>query len=136
MFAAGDQLEGESNIPVVKGKEKTVQIALEEGFQSLVKKGEEELYDITYHLDEAKLTEDGELTAPIEKGEVVGIAELVKDSGVDYGNLLADDNKNFVNLITLENVEKQNWFKLSLSAIGDFFVNIFTVVIDWIKGFF
>src|SRR5699024_4935724 len=72
IFPAGYQLEGESAIPVSKGKEDTVQVATKEAFSTPVKGEQAENYSIEYQLDKDKLNEEGELTAPIEKGEKIG----------------------------------------------------------------
>src|SRR5699024_3700640 len=77
LFPAGYQLNDESTLPVTKGKQKTVDIETAAAFKLPIKQGDEENYEIVYQLDESKLNADGELTAPIEKGEKVGTAELV-----------------------------------------------------------
>lgn len=130
LFEAGYQVEGESSIPVEKGKEKQVSIALKDGFNLSIKKDEEELYDIEYNLDEDTLT------APIEKGEKVGTAKLIYKEGIDYESILPGDNEYVVDLITTENIEKRNWFMIFLSSIGDFFSNLYTTIVDSIKGWF
>ena len=135
IFPAGYQLKNESEIPVVKGKEKFVEVETAENFERMIKKGEEENYDIVYHLDEDLLTDNGALVAPIEKGAVVGTAELVlKDGEEQY--IFDDKNRHIVDLITTSNVEKSNWFMIFLGSIGDFFSNVFHKTVDTIKGWF
>ena len=135
LFAAGYQLEGESNIPVAKGKEDTVEVSIKEGFSLPVKAEDTEAYSIKYHIDEDKLNAEGSLTAPIEKGEKIGTAELVFNGETDYGYIFSDKNQT-VDLVANNAVEKSNWFMLTLQSIGDFFVNLFTTAVDWIKGLF
>ncbi|SHG81148.1 D-alanyl-D-alanine carboxypeptidase family protein [Ornithinibacillus halophilus] len=130
LFPAGYQLEDESVIPVGKGKEDNVEIELAEGFTIPVKQGEEELYSIDYQIDESLLNEDGELVAPIEKGQIIGKAELVYSGDNEYG-YITEGNGNTVDLITSDSVEKANWFMLALGAIGDFFSGIFDTVKGW-----
>ena len=55
LFPSGYQLENKSTIPVSKGKEKLVQIALNDAFSLPVKQGEEDMYRVIYHIDEDKL---------------------------------------------------------------------------------
>ena len=135
LFPEGYQLEGQETIPVSKGKEKEVPVSINEGFAFPIPEGEEASYTLEYSLDEEKLNEGGELTAPIEKGEKVGTAKLVyngegNDEGYIYGKEMT------VDIVTDQAVEKANWFMLSLSAIGDFFANLFSSAVDWIRGLF
>lgn len=135
LFAEGDQNEGESTLPVTKGKKKEVDIALAEGFEQVIKKGEEDQYEIKYHLDESLLNENGELTAPIEKGQKVGKVELVYTGGEDHGYIFPNGNE-YVDLVTTEAVEKSNWLMITLNSIGEFFSNLFSTVSEKIKGLF
>lgn len=135
LFPANYQLEEESSLPVSKGKEKEVEIETVEPLATMVKAGEEELYSIRYEFDEEKLTEDGTLEAPIEAGEKVGEAILEYEGDVDYGYIEGQDGQH-VDLVAANSVEKANWFMLSLGAIGDFFSNVFTTVVDFFKGLF
>lgn len=137
LFPAGYQLNDESTLPVTKGKQKTVDIETADAFKLPIKQGDEENYEIVYHLDESKLNADGELTAPIEKGEKVGTAELVPIDDSEHGYIFSnDDDRDVVDLVTTSDVEKSSWFMIGLGAIGDFFVNIFSTVVDTVKGWF
>nr|WP_209464163.1 serine hydrolase [Virgibacillus natechei] len=134
LFPAGYQLEDEQ-IAVAQGKEDVIDVSTAEAFTVPVKSGEEELYSVSYTINEENLNEEGELAAPIEAGDTVGIAELVYDGEADYGYIF-EDRSDTVDLVANEDVEKKNWFMLTLGAIGDFFSNIFTTVVDWVKGLF
>src|SRR5690606_6197415 len=137
LFPAGFQLEEQTTLPVVKGKEKQVEIATDETIQLIVKRADEAgEYRPVYNIDESLLNEDGEHTAQIKKGDVVGTMTL-QYSGEDYG-FISDEMQNSltVNLVAQEDVEKANWFSLMLRAIGEFFFNLFTSVIGWFKGLF
>lgn len=136
LFQEGYQLEGQETLPVKNGKEKTVNIATEEAISTLIKNGEEENYSIEYTIDEDKLNDDGELVAPVEKGEVVGKAKLLYDGEQESSVFSEEKQSQEVNLIVTEDVEKKNWFMLILSTIGDFFVNIFSSIVDMVKGWF
>lgn len=135
MFSAGDQLEDESILPVSKGKQKEVEIELADGFELPIQQGDEENYEIHYQLDEELFNENGELTAPIEKGQKVGKAELVYTGGDDFGYIFPNGHE-FVDLVTTDSIEKSNWFMITLGGIGEFFSNLFTTVVDAIKGLF
>lgn len=130
LFKEGYKLKDEPSVPVAKGKEETVDIALKEGISIPVQKGTEENYRIEYKLDEKAFNENGELVAPIKKGDKVGTAELVFDDGEDFGYILDGENKVSVDLVTTDDVEKKNWFSLMLGAIGQFFVNLFNNFMD------
>jgi len=135
LFAAGDQKEDETELPVAKGKEEEVEIAIADGFEQVIKAGEEEEYELEYHIDESVLNEDGALTAPIEEGEKVGEAKLVYTGGEDHGYILPN-GQDTVDIVTIGSVEESNWFMLTLKSIGDFFSNLFSTVTEKIKGLF
>lgn len=135
LFPEGYQLKDETTLPVAKGKEEKVNISTNKSVTIPVKPGQEKQYSIKYNLDKDKLNKEGELLAPIKKGEKVGTAEVVFKGDKDYG-YITKDKGNTIDLVTNEAVEKSNWFMLTLGAIGDFFVDLFTTVVDWTKGLF
>lgn len=134
LFPTDYQLKGKSTLNVSKGKSKTVDVALSDAFKIPIKKGEDEKYSISYHFDKKKLDKEGNIVAPVKKGEKVGTAELVYD-GKDLG-YITEKGKHQVDLVATKSVEKNNWFMLTLGAIGDFFVNIFSSIVDMVKGWF
>ncbi len=135
LFPSGYQLEGESAIPVAKGKEDFVDVSISDSIALPIQPEEEELYRIEYQMDEEKLNENGELIAPVEKGEVIGTATLVYEGEQNEG-FIDTDAISSVNLVTEASVEKANWFMLTIGAIGDFFANIFSSAVNWITGLF
>ncbi len=124
LYPSGHQIEGESLLPVSKGKQDEVEIVSDQPISSIIKSGDEENYQVTYNIDESLLDEDGQLVAPIEKGQKVGTMELVYDGDQDYGYILEQENQ-AVDVVTTDAVEKKNWFMLFLSSIGNFFGNLF-----------
>lgn len=130
LFKAGYQLQEQPTVPVAKGKEDTVTIALEDSISIPIQQGTEENYSIQYNFNEQAFNEDGELVAPIKKGDKVGTAELVFDEGEDFGYILNGEEKVSVDLVTTNDVEKKNWFFLMLGAIGQFFSNLFDKFMD------
>lgn len=125
LFPAGYKKEGASAIPVEKGKAESVEIALGEPISFKIKKGTEESYDVQFTIDPQKLNENGALEAPLEKGEKVGEAKLIFNDSTEFPFITDDKKEVTVDLVTTEAVEKKNWFSLMISAIGDFFKNLF-----------
>lgn len=136
LFAAGYQLEKEATIPVAKGKEDQVNVSISDAISVPIQTEDLELYSIEYEIDKEKLNDNGELVAPIKKGEKVGTATLIYEGEAEDFGYIFDDNTVSVDLVSDEAVEKSNWFMLTLGAIGDFFSNIFSVSVDWVKGLF
>lgn len=124
LFPSGYQKDGESVIPVEKGKAETVEIALSEPISLKIKKGTEESFDVEFTIDSQKLNENGALEAPIEKGEKIGEAKLIFEDTSEF-SFINGKKEIKVDLVTTEAVEKKNWFSLMISAIGDFFKNLF-----------
>ena len=129
LFPAGYQLEGESTIPVDKGKESHVEVETKGALSFPIEKDTEENYEVAYHLDKELLNDDGALKAPIKKGDVIGEAEIVVDEENDFGYLLEDGEKVTTELVATEDVDKKNWFSLMLSAIGRFFASLWDKII-------
>lgn len=136
IFPAGYQLEGKSDIPVLKGKKDSVQVATDQAFSTPVRGEQAKNYSIEYQLDEDKLNKEGKLSAPIEKGEKIGTAQVVYNGDNDYGYIFPDADKQSIDLVAQKAVEKDNWFMLTLGAIGGFFGNIFSTVVDTVKSWF
>ncbi|RCW64584.1 D-alanyl-D-alanine carboxypeptidase family protein [Saliterribacillus persicus] len=130
------QIEGQEALPVAKGKEEEVEIKSNAAISAMIRNGEEEMYDVSYEINEEKLNEDGELVAPIEEGEVIGKMVLYYSGDIDYGYIMQNEQSQSVDLVSANAVEKSNWFMLTLGAIGDFFGNVFTTVVDTVKGWF
>ncbi|ELK46771.1 serine hydrolase [Halobacillus sp. ACCC02827] len=135
LFPAGYAKEEESTVSVAKGKEDSVAIETSEALSTMVKNAEEDQYTLEYKLDKDKLNEDGELVAPVKKGDKVGTAVLVYNGEDNYSNLVSDEGET-VELVAAEDVDKSNWFMLMLGAIGQFFADIFTGAVDMVKGWF
>ncbi|NAO99313.1 D-alanyl-D-alanine carboxypeptidase [Halomonas sp. MG34] len=135
LFPAGYQLEDQATIPVAKGKEDAVSVSTGQAVSFPIKKDEADAYSIKYTIDEDKLNAEGELAAPVKKGDVVGTAELVYEGENDFGYIMTSSDGP-IDLVADETVEKSNWFMLTLGAIGDFFADLYTTVVDWVKGLF
>ncbi|MFZ3577657.1 serine hydrolase [Virgibacillus sp. DJP39] len=136
LFEKGYQIKDKKKLAVAKGKEETVQIATDKAIKLPVQNGQEEKYTIKYELDKDKLNKNGELTAPIKKGEKIGVAKLIFEGENDYGYIHNAEKNQTVNVVALDSVEKDNLFMLILGSIGDFFGNLFSSIVDTVKGWF
>ena len=129
------QVKGSKSLPVVKGKEKQVKISTKEALELVIKNGEKENYKPVLVLDKKLLNKDGELTAPIKKGDRVGYITLESKEGQPL-HFLDEKQTVQVDVIADESVEKANWFVLSMRAIGGFFGDVWGSVSSTIKGWF
>lgn len=136
LFPAGYQVDGDNTAEVAKGKEDEVTLSAAEAVSSPVKNGDEKNYQMQVVLDKEKLNEDGKLIAPLEKGEKVGVMELVYTGEEDAGYIIDGAKGQTVDLVTETAVEKSNWFVLSVQAVGGFFGNIFSSITNAVKGLF
>lgn len=131
------QVKGNKTLPVLKGKEKEVKVATKEPLSMVIKRGEKENYKPKFVVDKKKMTKDGELTAPVKKGEVVGHINVeYTGQGEDYGYLLDGDTKGKTEVVTTKSVEKANWFVLALRGVGGFFGGLWSGAVDMVKGWF
>ncbi|ASN07257.1 D-alanyl-D-alanine carboxypeptidase [Virgibacillus necropolis] len=136
LFAKGYQLDGQSSLPVSKGQKGTVEVATDKAIKLPVQQGQEEKYTMKYTLDKDKLNKAGELSAPIEKGEKVGSAELIYEGENDYGYIFNVETNKTVDIVAQESVEKDNWFMLIMGSIGGFFSDLFSTAVETVKGWF
>lgn len=116
------KIDKNNTISVIKGKEDNVTVTPEKEITVITKKGSKPPYQISTEADKS-LAEDGKLVAPIKKGEKVG--SLILESTDQHGFL--DGNKKMkITAKTTEEVEKANWFVLTMRSIGDFFSNMWS----------
>ena len=117
-------IEGMETLPVTKGKKDKVKIVAKEALTSVIERGHAEDYKVVFKLDESKLNEDGELTAPIKKGDKVGTITIVpsdSEKGEEFKFLTKDGQKYMtVDVVAAEDMDKANWFILMLRGIGGF----------------
>ncbi|WP_242145140.1 MULTISPECIES: serine hydrolase [unclassified Bacillus cereus group] len=120
------KLDKNNTISVVKGKKDAVSIAPEKEIEIVTKKGSKPPYKISTEAIPS-LAEEGKLIAPIKKDAKVG--SIVLETTDRYGFL--DGSKQLkVTAKTTEEVEKANWFIVTLRSIGDFFSNIWSKIFE------
>ena len=130
---AGYQFKDQETLPVTKGKEDAVNIAVKEPISMMIRTTEKDSYKPELVLDESLLT-DGEIEAGVDKDKVVGTVQIVKAEGTDYGYL--DSQSAAAEVTTTEKVERANWFSLSMQAVGSFFSTVWVGSVDFVKGLF
>lgn len=137
VLPADYKVKGHKTLPVQKGKEKEVQIKTDSPLSMVVKNGEEDQYKPKFVLDKKKLNDNGELTAPIKEGEKVGYVTLEAKGKKDQGYLTdKGTNASKASVVTVDSVEKANWFVLSMRAVGGFFGDIWDSITSTVKGWF
>ncbi|MDN7247597.1 D-alanyl-D-alanine carboxypeptidase family protein [Planococcus sp. N017] len=130
---AGYQFKGKETLPVIKGKEDEVKIAVKEPITMMIRTSDKDSYKPELVIDESLMT-DGKIEAEIEKDQVIGTVKLVKEEGKDYGYL--NETTDAVEVIATEKVERANWFSLSMQAVGSFMGSMWTGALDFVKGLF
>jgi len=131
------QVKGTKTLPVVKGKGDKVKIYTKDAINLVLKNGEKENYKAVLVLDKKKLTEDGELTAPVKKGDKIGYVTIESKTDDDLGFLYGKGDKTIkVDVIAAENVEKANGFVLMMRGIGGFFGDVWGSVSSAVAGWF
>src|SRR5690606_18746284 len=129
------KIKSQKSLAVDKGKEDNVDIQMNESISILVKNGEKSAYKTVFTQDKSKLNKEGSLIASVKQGDVVGTLEVVYEGDGVLGYL----DKNLapkVAVVTTDDVEKANWFALTMRAIGGFFSDLWTSITDTVKGWF
>lgn len=130
---AGYQFKGKETLPVTKGKEDKVNIAVKEPIKMLIRTVDKDSYKPELAIDES-LLKDGKMEAGVDKGKVVGSVKVAKTEGADYGYL--DGESAAAEVATTEKVERANWFSLSMQAVGSFFSTMWVGAVDFVTGLF
>nr|WP_230505105.1 D-alanyl-D-alanine carboxypeptidase family protein [Sutcliffiella rhizosphaerae] len=136
IYPSNYQIDNESNLKVVKGKEKSVEVETSEPLQVLVKRGEEENFEPLYVFDEEIVSEENEITAPFEEETTVGHMTVNYTGEEENLGFLFEGQGEQAELVTKEGVEKANWFVLSMRAVGGFFGDLWSTAVGAIKGLF
>ncbi|WP_445683202.1 serine hydrolase [Solibacillus sp. FSL K6-1523] len=118
--------EKQKTIPVIKGKEDTVNIAVKEPISVMVNTNEKDLYVPKLALD------TDELEADVKAGKVVGKVVVERTEGTDYGYI--DGSSITADVVTTESVERAGKVSLFFQGIGSFFGNLWSGIFGFIGG--
>lgn len=130
----GYQDKSQKTVGVSKGKEDSVAIKTNKAVELVVKNGEEENVKTKLVINKDKLDEDGNLVAPVKKGDKIGYLTVETDN--NYGTITGDSKGVRVDVVAAETVEKANWFVLSMRAVGGFFGDMWGSITGAVKGLF
>lgn len=137
VIPANSTIKGHKTLAVAKGKEDSVAIKTSKPLKVLLKKGEEDKYQVKFDVDSKLVDKNGHLMAPFKKGQIVGKAALVAKDDTTADNLYGTDQKAVqVPVVTTKGVDKANWFALSMQSIGGFFSDVWTSASDNVKAWF
>ncbi|WP_261134800.1 D-alanyl-D-alanine carboxypeptidase family protein [Bacillus sp. Marseille-Q3570] len=137
LVKANYEVKDKATLPVTKGKEKEVEVKATDALSAVIANGDEEKYKPKATWDKKALNDKGQLTAPIKKGDQVGTLSLAYSGKDDYGYISeAAKKKASVPIVAQADVEKANWFVLMMRGIGGFFGDIWSNVVNGIKGLF
>lgn len=129
--AQNDQLiPGQKAIDVHNGQAGSVKLAFGKSMSLMVPNGENSGAAFHVTLDRSKLNKNGQLEAPVKKGEQIGYATLAAGGSTAYGHLFSNDNK--IPVVAAEQVDQNSWIVRMFQGIGSFFAGIFS----WIASRF
>ncbi len=127
LVEAKEKIKDLPTVPVQKGKDKEVGVIAGNDLSILVKKGEEELYQLNWEVKD-------NLIAPIKSQQVVGRLSYQYNGKVAYNYLTPEMKKNeSINLISESDVEKAGWFRLFFRGIGSLISNLFNGIGNTVK---
>lgn len=119
--APKETVKGFEAAAIAKGVKTSVPMVTDKNISFVVTKGSN--FDETNLTAEVTLKPESELVAPIKSGQQVGT--------VTYTYKAKDgDQKQTVNLIASEDVEKGSWWRLMFRGIKNFFVDLFNSIGD------
>nr|WP_275671523.1 serine hydrolase [Neobacillus kokaensis] len=131
------QVKGHKTLPVIKGKEDQVKIYTKSAIDMVIENGEKDNYKPVLVLDKKKINKNGEITAPINKGEKIGYITIEPKNGDKIKYLTAEGQKKVqVDVVAAQDVEKANWFVLMMRGIGSFFGDVWGGISSTVKGWF
>ncbi|MCM2535613.1 D-alanyl-D-alanine carboxypeptidase [Neobacillus pocheonensis] len=131
------EVKSQKTLKVIKGKESQVEIYTKSALNMTIPNGDEKNYQPVLVLDQSKVDKNGALIAPIKKGDIVGYLTVQPKTGNKISYLTKDgESKASVPVVAAQDVEKANWFVLSMRGIGGFFGNMFHGISTTVKGWF
>lgn len=131
LVPSGSAIKGSEKVEVSKGKDTEVNIVTQTPYTTVIRRGEEGLYEATV------TTDRDALKAPLEKGAVVGKLTYQYKGSEVYRYLTPKDEENaYVAMVTETEVEKAGWLRLFFRAILNFIADIFSQISRTVSGWF
>ena len=130
----GQTVKGHKTVKVVKGKDKEINVVAKDTVSLAVKRGESKNYKADIKLSGKYIDKDGNIVAPIKKGEKVGQIVVKSSKNDDLGFITGKDHS--YELVADKNVDKANWLVLTFRGIGSFFGNLWDSIVSGISGLF
>jgi D-alanyl-D-alanine carboxypeptidase len=121
------KINGSKPVPVNNGKAGTVNVTFDNDVIMTTQNGQKVKPTFKVILDRSKLNKNGELEAPVKKGEKIGYATISTPSG-SYGQLFPQNNQ--LPVVAGAQVDRSGWFVLMFKAIGGFFAGIFSWIVS------
>ncbi|MDC2867830.1 D-alanyl-D-alanine carboxypeptidase family protein [Bacillus sp. BP-3] len=128
VYSKGSQVKGHETVHVNKAKDTEVPVQTKEEIILPTPKGSKDIYKTDFK------AVNKENEAPIKKGTTLGYMTVTAKDANDVGFLTGKSIQ--VDLVTKQEVEKANWFVLSMRSIGSFFSGIWNGTVDTVKGWF
>jgi len=128
IYPKGSQVKGHETVHVNKAKDTEVSVQTKEEIVLPMPKGSQTIYKADFK------AVSKEKEAPIKKGTTLGYMNVSAKDANDVGFLTGKSMQ--VDLVTKQEVEKANWFVLSMRSIGSFFSGIWNGTVDTVKGWF
>ncbi|MDP4163008.1 MAG: D-alanyl-D-alanine carboxypeptidase family protein [Bacillota bacterium] len=127
-------IKGMTSVPVIKGKADSVKVYTSAPIDMIVLNGDKGNYKPVLVLDKNKLDKNGDLTAPVKKGDKIGYIKMVPKNGEKVSFLTNDgEQKVQADVVAAENVEKANGFVLMMRGIGGFFGDLWHGISSAVK---
>lgn len=127
VYDKGSEVKGHETVHVEKAKETDVAVETDEAVVLPVPKGSKDVYQTEF-----KESKDQE--APVKKGTALGHMMVSPKDSNDPGFLTGESLQ--VDLVTTSEVEKANWFVLSMRSVGGFFSGLWDDAVDTVTGWF
>ncbi len=128
VYPKGSAIKGHETVRVENAKDKDAAVQTKQAVTLPMPKGSKDVYKTEFK-DTGK-----EKEAPIKKGTTLGQMVVSPKDNNDPGFLSGKSLQ--VDLVTKTEVEKANWFTLSMRGIGSFFGDIWNSAVDTVKGWF
>lgn len=127
VYDKGAQVKEHKTVHVDKAKDTDVAVKTEEEIVLPMPKGSKDVY-------KTEFKESKQKEAPVKKGTELGYMMVSAKDSNDPGFLTGKSLQ--VDLVTTAEVEKANWFTLSMRGIGGFFSGLWNSAVDTVTGWF